>query len=66
MLLDLDMTIVPFADEMQKLFLRLIADAAHADERARFATLWQARVEQMLIHHSGGTALVWAKSASSL
>lgn len=59
-LLDLDMAIVPFAEEMQKLFPRVIADAADAGERARFATLWQARVEQMLIHHPDDAALVRA------
>jgi hypothetical protein len=50
--LDLDTTIVPSNPEMQVLFPRVVAERADENERARFATLWQARVEQMLIRHA--------------
>lgn len=59
-ILDLDMTVVPFAPEMQALLPRAIAEQADDDEQARFARLWQARVEQMLIRHADDRALVRA------
>ncbi|WP_245478223.1 hypothetical protein [Mesorhizobium sp. M4B.F.Ca.ET.049.02.1.2] len=57
-ILDLDMTIVPFAREMQALLPRVMTEQADEDERERFATLWQARVEQMLIRHADDPALI--------
>lgn len=57
-ILDLDATIVPFAHEMQALLPRAMAGQADATEQARFATLWQARVEQMLLHHADDPALI--------
>lgn len=56
--LDLDMAIVPFAREMQVLLPRVMAEL---DEQARFAALWQARVEQMLIQHADDPALIQAR-----
>lgn len=60
-ILDLDTSAVPFAGEMQTLLPRAIAGQADEDEQARFATLWQARVEQMLIRHADDPALIWAR-----
>jgi hypothetical protein len=66
-ILDLDMTIVPFAGEMQALLPRAIAGQADEKEQARFATLWQARVEQMLTRHADDPTLVrtreWKEAA---
>lgn len=57
-ILDLDMTIVPFAPEMQALLPRVMTEQADEDEQERFAALWQARVEQMLIRHADDPALI--------
>ncbi|MBN9548958.1 MAG: hypothetical protein J0H31_08780 [Alphaproteobacteria bacterium] len=57
-ILDFDMTIVPFAREMQVLLPRVMTEQADEDEQERFATLWQARVEQMLIRHADDPALI--------
>lgn len=51
-MLDLDMTIAPFTREMQILLPRVMAKQVDEDEQARFAGLWQARVEQMLTQHA--------------
>ncbi|MGB3536680.1 MAG: hypothetical protein WBA42_00820 [Mesorhizobium sp.] len=59
-ILDLDMSVVPFAREMQVLLPRAIAGQASEDEQVRFAALWQARVEQMLIRHADDPALIRA------
>jgi hypothetical protein len=59
-ILDLDMSVVPFAREMQVLLPRAIAGQASEDEQARFAMLWQASVEQMLIRHADDPALIRA------
>ncbi len=58
--LDFDMSAVPAAREMQALFPQVVAEQGNKDEQARFATLWQARVEQMLIEHADDPALVQA------
>lgn len=56
--LDLDPTIVPSDPEMQVLFPRVVAERADEIEQARFATLWQDRVEQMLIRHGDNPQFV--------
>lgn len=58
--LDLDTSVVPAAREMQPLFPRVVAGQAGADEQARFAELWQERVERMLTLHADDPALVRA------
>lgn len=67
-ILDLDTGAVPAAAEMQVLFPRVVAEQAGTDEQARFATLWQDRVERMLIRHADDPALVraeeWKASAA--
>lgn len=60
-ILDLDTGAVPAAPEMQTLFPRVVAEQAGADEQARFAALWQDRVERMLIRHADDPALVRAE-----
>ena len=57
-ILDLDMAIVPFAPEMQVLLPRVMTEQADGDEQERFAALWQARVEKMLIQHADDPALI--------
>lgn len=56
--LDLDTARVPAAPEMQMLFPKVAAGQADEDEQARFATLWQARVAQMLVRHADDPDLV--------
>lgn len=56
--IDLDAAIVPPAPEMQRLFPRVVAGQADADEQARFAALWQDRVARMLIDHADDPQLV--------
>lgn len=56
--LDLDTSVVPSAREMQVLFPRVVTEQANENERTRFATLWQARVEKMLIQHADDPSLV--------
>lgn len=60
-LLDLDMSAVPSAPEMQTLFPKVLAERADEDEEARFEMLWQARVAQMLIEHAEDPNLVLAQ-----
>lgn len=55
---DLDTSIIPSAPEMRRLFPRVIAEAASADEQALFGKLWQQRVEAMLVGHADDPALV--------
>jgi hypothetical protein len=66
-ILDLDTSVVPFAGEMQVLLPLAIAGQADEDEQARFAALWQARVEQILIRHADDPALIrtseWKEAA---
>jgi hypothetical protein len=53
--LGLDATVVPFAREMQTVLPKVMAGQADADKQARFAVLWQARVERkpaVLSRHS--------------
>ncbi|MGO4558125.1 hypothetical protein [Mesorhizobium sp. 2RAF21] len=57
-ILDLDMTVVPFAPEMQVLLPRVMTEQADEGEQERFARLWQARVEQMLIRHADDPVLI--------
>lgn len=57
-MLDLDMTAVPPAREMQVLLPRVITEGADEDEKTRFAALWQNRVQQMLIEHADDPVLV--------
>lgn len=59
-ILDLDMSVVPFEGEVRALLPRAIAGQASEDEQARFAILWQARVEQMLVRHADDPALIRA------
>ncbi|MGB3899945.1 MAG: hypothetical protein WA973_15520 [Mesorhizobium sp.] len=61
LILDLDTSVVPFGGEMQALLPRAIAGQADEEEQARFATLWQARVEEMLIRHADNPALIRAR-----
>lgn len=56
--LGLDTGAVPAAPEMQTMFPRVVAGRASEDEQARFAALWQDRVERMLIRHADDPALV--------
>ena len=60
-ILDLDMSVVSSAREMQVLFPKAVAGQANEDELARFAALWQARVEQMLVKHADDPDLVWVR-----
>lgn len=66
--LDLNTGAVPAAPEMQTVFPRVIAEQASEDEQARFAALWQDRVERMLIRHADDPALVrvdeWTAAAA--
>lgn len=57
-ILDIDTTIVPSDPEMQMLFPRAVMEQADESGQARFAMLWQARVEQMLIQHADDPGLV--------
>lgn len=59
--LDLDTSVVPFAGEMQALLPQAVAGQADENEQARFAALWQARVEEMLIRHADDPALIRAR-----
>lgn len=59
--LDLDTSAVPAAREMLVLFPKAVAGEASEEELARFAALWQARVEEMLIRHADDPALVRAQ-----
>lgn len=56
--LDLETAVVPLAAEMQILLPRVMAEQADEDEQARFAALWQARVEEMLVKHADDPDLV--------
>lgn len=58
--LDLDTSAVPAARAIQFLLPKAVAGQASEDEQARFAALWQARVEKMLILHADDPALVRA------
>ena len=55
---ELDASVVPWPDEMRALLPRAAAGRAIADELARFGTLWQARVRQMLVEHADDPRLV--------
>lgn len=59
-ILDLDTSVVPFAGEMQALLPRAVAGQTNENEQVRFAALWQARVEEMLIRHADDPALIRA------
>lgn len=54
----LDASIAPFGDEMRALMPRAVAGAAHEQELARFAQLWQARVKTMLVDEVNHPQLV--------
>ncbi len=56
--IELDAAVVPWTDEMRALLPRAAAGRASADELARFGTLWQGRVRQMLIEHADDPRLV--------
>jgi hypothetical protein len=56
--LDLDVSSVPPAREMQMLFPKVAAEQADEDEQIRFGALWQSRVEKMLIEHADDPELV--------
>lgn len=58
--LDLDTSAVPAAREIPFLLSKAVAGQASEDEQARFAALWQVRVEQMLTLHVDNPALVRA------
>jgi hypothetical protein len=60
-ILDLDATVVPFAREMQTVLPKVMAGQADAGEQARFAALWQARVERMLLRHADDHALIQSR-----
>lgn len=55
---DINAAVVPPAPEMLELFPRVVSGQGTAEEGARFATLWQARVETMLIRHADDPELV--------
>lgn len=57
-LLDLDMTVVPHAPEMQRLFPLVLTGRADNEQQDRFGTLWQGRVAEMLTAHADDPALV--------
>ena len=57
-MLDLDTAAVPPADEMRMLFPKAVAGRADDEEQARFAALWQDRVERMLMEHADDPDLV--------
>ncbi|MCP8896299.1 hypothetical protein KYK29_15320 [Shinella daejeonensis] len=59
-ILDLDMAAVPPDPAMRALFPRISAETADKDEEARFATLWQQRVERMLLQHADDPRLIRA------
>lgn len=54
----LDASAVPWTDEMRTLMPLAVSGRASADELARFGTLWQARVRQMLVEHADDPRLV--------
>jgi hypothetical protein len=56
--LDLNAARVPPAPEMQTIFPKVIQDQADEHEQARFAALWQARVQDMLINHPSDPELI--------
>ena len=58
MQVELDASVVPWTDEMRALLPRAAAGRASADELARFGTLWQGRVRQMLVEHADDPRLV--------
>lgn len=58
--LDLDVSSVPPAREMQMLFPKVASEQADEDEQIRFGALWQSRVEKMLIEHADDPELVRA------
>lgn len=60
-ILDLDTSVVPFTGEIQALLPRSVVGQANENEQARFAALWQARVEEMLIRHADDPALIRAR-----
>lgn len=49
---------VPAAPEMAPLMARVVGGVADAEERAAFASLWQARVERILVEHGEDKDLV--------
>lgn len=57
-ILDIDTSVVPAPREMQVLFPKAVAEQASEDELDCFATLWKARVEQMLTRHFDDPLLV--------
>ena len=54
----LDASITPWSEEMRTLMPRAVSGQASAQELARFAQLWQARVKAMLIDHVDDPRLV--------
>lgn len=66
--LDLDTAAVPADAGIQQLFPRVLAERPSDDDLARFAALWQARVERMLIQHADDPTLVqvaeWTAAAA--
>jgi len=60
-LLDLHPEAVPPAAEMPPLMARVVGGVADTQERARFAELWQERVQRMLLQHPSDPALVAAR-----
>jgi hypothetical protein len=59
-ILDLDVTRVPFHPEMRVLFPKAVAGQADETEEARFAALWQERVARMMLEHADDPELVRA------
>lgn len=60
-ILDLDVTRVPFDPEMRILFPKAVAGQVDEAEEARFAALWQERVARILLEHADDPELVQAR-----
>lgn len=66
-LVELDASITPWPDEMRELMPLAVSGQATAQQLARFAQLWQARVKAMLVDHVNDSRLVrvtpWAAAS---
>ncbi|MGP1629232.1 MAG: hypothetical protein ACTS8S_07105, partial [Giesbergeria sp.] len=54
----LDASIVPWADEMKTLMPKAVGGQASTAELERFGLLWQDRVRKMLVLHANDTQMV--------
>jgi hypothetical protein len=60
-LLDYHPDAVPPAPELPPLMARVLGGTADAEERRRFAQLWQDRVRRILLEHGDDPALLSAR-----